>query len=258
MHSFLTALALLTVLPVRFRTPPTSQTVARCRFWFPAVGLLIGAALGAWAWLTARFSTPPVAAFLVLLVWVGLTGALHLDGLCDLCDGLFGGHTPEDRLRIMKDPHVGTFGLAGGVLLLLGKYAALQAVVVAPDGPWLVCVAAEVARCLALVVAAGSVYPRAEGTGKAFIEAVRGWEGVLFAAAAAGVGVAVLWPAWRTAAVAVGLSTVVVLGLKSLCRCRLGGVTGDCLGAAVEVTELVFLTGATAAMNFFTAGRVTS
>ena len=73
-----------------------------------------------------------VAAALVLVAWVALTGALHLDGFLDACDGLLGGGTPEERLRIMRDERVGAFALAGGILLLLVKYSALAAVPGAP------------------------------------------------------------------------------------------------------------------------------
>src|SRR5262245_7784799 len=100
MRSFLVALAFLTVVPVRFRTLPDAAAVARARFWYPVVGVLLGAALGGWTALLIRWGRPlPVIAFLVLLAWVALTGALHLDGFCDLCDGLFGGRTAEERLR---------------------------------------------------------------------------------------------------------------------------------------------------------------
>src|SRR4051794_38351947 len=157
------------------------------------VGALLGATLGGWTALLALWGGPPlVSAFLILLAWVVLTGALHLDGFCDLCDGLFGGHTPEDRLRIMKDPHVGTFALAGGVLLLLGKFVLLGELVRSTErAPWVVGGAVVVARCLALCMAALSRYARPEGTGKALIEAARPWEAVLYLAVAGGATAAV-------------------------------------------------------------------
>ena len=129
MRSFLIAVAFLTIVPIRFRSQLPAAAVARSRFWFPVVGLLLGLALGGLANLVAGLGKPSLEAFLVLLAWVLLTGALHLDGFTDLCDGLFGGSTPEERLRIMKDPHLGTFGLVGGVLLMLGKFVLLVEVV---------------------------------------------------------------------------------------------------------------------------------
>jgi adenosylcobinamide-GDP ribazoletransferase len=245
MRSFLVALAFLTVVPVRFRTMPDTATVARSRFWYPVVAALLGGGLGGWTALLVLWGRSPlVSAFLILLAWVSLTGALHLDGFCDLCDGLFGGHTPEDRLRIMKDPHLGTFGLAGGVLLLLGKFVLLSEVVRRADGPWVVGGAVVIARCLALCMAAVSRYPRPEGTGRALIEASRPWEAILFLALAAAALVAVgfgantpcvyLWPLPALAGVSL---------LLWVCRQRLGGVTGDCLGAGIEAAEFLFLFG---------------
>jgi adenosylcobinamide-GDP ribazoletransferase len=144
----------------------------------------------------------------------------------------------------MKDPHLGTFGLAGGVLLLLGKFAALAEVMRWPDrGPWVIGGAVAAARCLALCVAALGRYPRPEGTGKALIESVRPAEGLLFGAlglglafgAGAGTPGALGWFACAAAG---------VLLLAWICRARLGGVTGDCLGACIEFAELLFLLAA--------------
>jgi adenosylcobinamide-GDP ribazoletransferase len=245
MRSFLVALAFLTVVPVRFRTPPTAECVARSRWWYPVVGLLLGAALGGWAAVLAWLpGSAAVRAFLALLAWVGVTGALHVDGFCDCCDGLFGGGKPEDRLRIMKDPHVGSFGLVGGVLVLLGKFAGLQAALGTWRGPWVVGGTVLVARCLVLCVAAGARYPRPEGTGKVLIEATQAREGWLFAAAGAVAAVLVLGLvglAWLRAAAVCAMTGVVVLGIRRLCVRRLGGITGDCLGAAIELAELSFL-----------------
>jgi adenosylcobinamide-GDP ribazoletransferase len=248
MRSFLVAVAFLTVLPIRFGKLPDPAIVARSRFWYPLVGMLLGALLGGWAALVASWlRSPLVAAFLVLLAWVVSTGALHLDGFCDVSDGLFGGHSPEDRLRITRDPHLGTFGLAGGVLLLLAKLVFLHDLLAnqRDRAPWLLGVAVAVGRCLALCVAAGARYPRPEGTGKAVISSTRWWEAVLFGGLAA--GISLMAPPWSRAWAGLFLllpALLAVGGLRWLCVRRLGGITGDCLGATIELAEAVFLLGA--------------
>jgi adenosylcobinamide-GDP ribazoletransferase len=231
------------------RPAPRWLAVSRSRFWYPVVAALLGGALAGWTALLALWGRPPlVSAFLILLAWVVLTGALHLDGFCDMCDGLFGGHTPEDRLRIMKDPHVGTFALAGGVLLLLGKFVLLGELMRSPErAPWLVGGTVVVARCLALCMAALSRYARPEGTGKALIEATRPWEaGLYLALAAAATAIVTLetggWGSWVWPVPAMACVSLLIW----LCSQRLGGVTGDCLGAGIEAAELLILFGAVA------------
>jgi adenosylcobinamide-GDP ribazoletransferase len=249
MQSFLVALSFLTVLPVPLRKLPPSHAVARSRFWYPVVGLVLGALLGGGAALLQAWGRAPlVQAFVLLAAWVGLTGALHVDGFCDLCDGLFGGRTPEDRLRLLKDPHLGTFGLAGGVLLLLGKFVLLHEVLASPRAPWVIAAAVTAARCLVLCAAAGARYPRPQGTGKVFVEAARPWEAALFAALA----FACAWLADPHASMLHALARflsplLAVLGLRWLCARRLGGITGDCLGAAIELAEGLFLLATVAA-----------
>jgi adenosylcobinamide-GDP ribazoletransferase len=266
MRSFLIALAFLTVAPIRFRDMPDAAAIARSRYWYPVAGLLLGALLAGWTWAVSHIAPPAIAAFLVLLFWVVITGALHLDGFCDLCDGLFGGWTPADRLRIMKDPQRGTFAIAGGVLLLLGKFVALSQLLHLQHFPvaaaWTVGIAVLAARCLVLTLAANARYPRDEGTGKLFIEATRNREAVAFSLLAACAVATLLLalpridyfrpPADRDDyfAVRAAFSRVVlwflliwltVVLLRKLCERRLGGITGDCLGAGIELVELVFL-----------------
>jgi adenosylcobinamide-GDP ribazoletransferase len=242
-ESVLVALALLTIFPIRLRHEPSPQMLARSRYAYPLVALLLGALLAAWSALLARLNAPTLGAFLVLAAWVGITGALHVDGLCDLCDGLFGGHTPEDRLRILRDPHLGTFGLTGGVLLLLGKFVLLQQTLPQPRGPWIVAATVVVGRCLVLLLAVGAVYPRSEGTGKVLIEATRWREAGSFAALGLPIAVWAL-DDWRTGLLAVLAALAAVALLRAVCRRRLGGITGDCLGAGIELSESVFLLAA--------------
>jgi adenosylcobinamide-GDP ribazoletransferase len=250
MHRFLVALSFLTVVPIRFRKMPTAEDVAASRFWYPVVGLLLGATLGSWTALLAAWDRSPLlASFLILLAWVTATGALHLDGVCDLCDGLLGGHTPEERLRIMKDPHVGTFGLVGGVLLLSGKLVVLNDLLTGArkDAAWLVGAALVVGRCLALCMAGLSRYARPQGTGKALVTATRAWEAAVCAVLAGGAAI-IAFPGHDLAGAGAAFlaSCLAVAGMIWLCQRRLGGVTGDCLGATIEIVELVFLVAAAA------------
>jgi adenosylcobinamide-GDP ribazoletransferase len=194
--------------------------------------------------LTIQLGMPMLSAFLVLLAWVGITGALHLDGLCDFCDGVFGGHSVEDRLRIMKDPHLGTFGLVGGVLILLGKFVGLVAVAHQPlavGGAFKTIGAAVlVSRCLVLVMAAGARYPRPEGTGKVLIEAT-GWREAFVCALMAAVATCLAFPRPFHDLVIFFPVFWAVIVFRRISERRLGGVTGDGLGAAIEITEVVFL-----------------
>lgn len=242
LRSFLVALAFLTVVPIRFRVMPSAEEVTLSRFHYPLVGLVLGGILGVVAFLAGTCTPPAVAAFLTLAAWVTITGALHLDGFCDLCDGVFGGHTPEDRLRIMKDPHVGTFGLAGGVLLLLGKFVMLGELFRRPEDVALVlAISVAAARCTVLTLAAGARYPRPEGTGRLFVEGVSKGNGVCAALLAAGLIVIATTGNLPRALAMMALASLIILGLRLLCQRRLGGLTGDCLGAGIESVELVLL-----------------
>src|SRR5262249_2369934 len=155
------------------------------------------------------------------------------------------------RLKIMKDPHLGTFGLVGGGLLLLGKFAALSQLLKLPEPPAiLIALAIFLARCLVLFVAAGARYPRNEGTGKILVEAVGGLEGAFYVLVGPAlicvwvIGTAYLFGTWQpfwpeglriavencmlVVAFCLPAFLAVVL-VRYVCESRLGGITGDCL-----------------------------
>jgi adenosylcobinamide-GDP ribazoletransferase len=176
-----------------------------------------------------------VTAALALAAWVILTRALHLDGWMDTCDGLFGGFTAERRLEIMRDSRAGAFGVAGGVLILLIKYAALAAL---PDRMVGLLLAPTLGRWAMAVALIGCPYGRAEGLGRdvkdhtgrtqatlatatALIAAwlIAGWGGVIGLALA---GVGTLVGAWF------------ILRL-------IPGLTGDTYGAICEGIEALSL-----------------
>ena len=221
------ALSFLT--PVGGAAPPDPSAVA----WFPAVGALVGLAVGS-AWgIADRLWFPAVAAALAVACDLAATGLLHLDGLVDSADGLLpplGG--AERRLDVMADPHAGAFGVAAAAVVLLLRWAALATQAVSIPllgGLWC---ASRTAMCVTL---ARVPYARPGGLAAAFrgsarAGAVAGGGLVLAAALAfAGRGVAGLA---AVVAVGAGAAAVVALAVR-----RLGGFTGDVLGAAGMVGE---------------------
>jgi adenosylcobinamide-GDP ribazoletransferase len=234
MRNLRIAFGLMTTLPIKLPDDWSVGDSGRAAVWYPLVGAVIGA-LTWLAWTAARLVfSPLVAGVLALLVWVLLTGGLHLDGLADCCDGLFASVTRERRLEIMKDPHIGAFGVIGLVLVLLLKAAALAALI--PASGFAILLAASLAR--GCILAAGLLPPaRPSGMGADFAAGFRrsfllwgaviplgialllGARGVLSALAGAGAGALVLW----------------------LAKSRIGGVTGDVFGMLVEVVETVVL-----------------
>lgn len=232
------AFAFLTIVPVPVRDEASDADLANARYAFPLVGLAIGLVLAALSLALARLAFPPgVAALLLILTGVVLTGALHLDGLADTADGLFLGGGPERRLGAMRDPHIGSFGTVAIVLLLLGKYAALSAFAdQARSVPLLL--ASVLGRTLILVAAGSAPYARPQGTGRIFVESSTFRDAL---GAAAGCIVLATILGGLIGLLAAALAIILAWGLSWLAQERLGGVTGDILGALVELGELVIL-----------------
>jgi adenosylcobinamide-GDP ribazoletransferase len=233
------AVQFLTVLPPLVRRPFTPAELGRSVGWFPLVGLLLGGFLAGLDWLLARVFPPGVAVALALAAWVLSTGALHLDGFLDSCDGLFGGHTPEARLRIMRDERAGAFAVIGGILLLLLKYAALAA----NPGRLAALLAAPVVGRWGMTLALVAFpYGRTEGLGRAMKDHA-GWPQVALATVltvAVAAGTFALTPSWRPLIV-LPLAGVVTWAAGRFALCRLPGLTGDIYGALCELLEVVVL-----------------
>lgn len=236
MRAFWLALQFLTRLPT-----PRVEIDAAARgvsvLFYPLVGLLIGALLLLLHWPLAT-SDAGLEAALVLLAWALVTGGLHLDGLADSADAWLGSHGNRERaLAIMKDPHTGSAGAAAVVLILLVKFAALSALLW--ESMWEALVLAPLLGRAALVaLLLTTPYVRPDGIGA---DHAAHLPRVLAAGVLAITGVAVVaWLGrdglWLLAAVA-----AVIFGLRYLMRRRLGGTTGDTLGAGCEIVEATAL-----------------
>ncbi len=232
----LTALGFLTALPVPRRVA-NAAALARALIFFPLVGLLVGALLLGLDLLLAPFLPNGVRVALLLGAGIGLTRALHLDGLMDCCDGIFGGFTPERRLEIMRDSRVGAFGVLGAVVVLLLRFNSLTAL----SAPWLVAglllppILGRWAMALAIVA---YPYGRPAGLGVAFKEGAS-WRQVALAGILATAAAAALW--WPWGVLALPLAAALTGGLARFMRGRLPGLTGDCYGAINEIVEIVLL-----------------
>lgn len=233
--AMLAALQFLTLSPPIVKRAFSPKELGTAVGYFPLVGLLIGAIL--WG-VEASFSTllsSQLSAVIVLICWVALSGALHLDGLLDTFDGIFGGHTPERRLEIMRDHRIGAFALASGVLLILLKYAALgslagrgRAVLVAPVlGRW--------AMTLAMVA---YPYARPQGVGRMLKDNVS--KGHLSLATVVTAAIVVAVAGWQ-GVLGLMVTGAAVWAIARFTLARVPGLTGDVYGAICELVEALSL-----------------
>ncbi len=231
------AVQFLTIAPPLVRRSFTPAELGRAVGYFPLVGLLIGGCVLGLDRLLARFLPPGVTAALVLTGWILCTGALHLDGFLDSCDGLFGGRTPEDRLRILRDERVGAFAVIGGILLLLVKFQCLTAL---PQRGAALCLAPVLGRWGMTVAVVAFPYARAEGLGRAMKDHA-GWGQALVASA---IAVAAAWFIAGTLGLLLMLlcGALIFLATRYVLT-RLPGLTGDIYGAFCELLEMAVLLG---------------
>jgi adenosylcobinamide-GDP ribazoletransferase len=232
------AVAFLTRVPVGRAVVLDGDDVARAAVAFPLVGAATGAFTAGVALLLHPWLPSFLAASIALAAAVLLTGAMHVDALADMVDAA-GAATRERALEIMRDSHVGAFGASaiafdvviktGAIAVLLDRGGALASLIAA----------GALSRAAPAPLAALLRYPRAQaGPGGV----LTGRVGLLAASVAVllGVGVALLAAGWSGAAL-IGAAAVVTASLGLIYRRWLGGATGDCLGAATEVSETVML-----------------
>ncbi|WP_348760827.1 adenosylcobinamide-GDP ribazoletransferase [uncultured Salinisphaera sp.] len=239
------ALVLLTTLPVArlIGAPITPRDQGRSVAWYPWVGALIGSLLAILASIT-HGAPPAVAAVVVLIVWVGLTGGLHLDGLADCTDGAFAGHgDPERTLAVMREPTAGPMAIIALVLVLLTKFAAL--VVVLGDirttsaGALLLVAVPLAARAAAAGLMTHTAYRR--GNGIATDQAAWASRPAIWGS----IGLSLIVTALLLSVVgALGLAFVALaatVGWRRLWTARIGGYTGDTTGGLIELVEALLL-----------------
>ncbi len=237
------AIAFLTILPARLPAELPVDGLKRSAGFFPLAGLLIGGFLAGGAWLCNWAGLPPlVSAVLLVALGAWLTRGLHLDGLADLLDGLGGGQTPERRLAIMKDSAIGAFGVIGLVLLLVLKVVCLASLLANGDQHlfFALFAAPVAARWAMATLACGVQYPRATGTGHAFVGKV----GLGELALGSLLLTPLIWWNWSAALIILGAAVLPACWLRFKTSKALGGVTGDVLGASCELGEVCGLLAA--------------
>lgn len=235
---FRAACAFLTVFPVAGNVTIDDERLSRSMGLFPAVGLALGLGLVVCNWLLSPLIPRAVLDCLLLLLLVLATGALHLDGIADMIDGLAGGRDRESSLRIMKDSRVGAMGAVGLVMLLLLKYLSLFHVPLEHKSAALL-IMPTAGRWCQVFLSRCSTYIRSEGgTGSVFVDQVGDGE-LLRASVTILLAVPVLF-SFKGFWLAVLLLVFAALLMYYFER-RLGGVTGDVLGAATEIVEVFSL-----------------
>ncbi len=231
-----TAFALLTRLPLPRLPDDAFERQADAVWAFPVVGFVIAGLAGLTGVAALALGLPvSISAGVILATQIAVTGAMHEDGLADTVDGLWGGWTRQRRLDIMKDSAIGTYGVLALILSVGLRWLALAALL--PLGIWPVIAAAVLPRSLLPLLMSGLPQARDDGLSRRVGAPSRGPVSVSLM-----LGIAIGWAAVGPASVAAWLvAAVLIFGLALLARSRIGGQTGDILGAAEQLGEVAVL-----------------
>lgn len=236
MTPFWIALQFLTVLPIELKTIPTAQQNGRAILFYPLVGLIIGGILFIFICLLAKLPIFLLAS-ITLTLWIWLTGGLHLDGLADTADAWVGGFGDKQRtLQIMKDPSCGPIGVLSLVIICLLKFVLIYVLIEQHQTLFLILVPI-VGRVVPSILFLTTSYVREKGLGRSLTDHLPKIASWIIT------GFVLLLPLyWELQ----GLITIIgflssLVYLRHLFIKRIGGITGDTVGAAIEISETVLL-----------------
>jgi cobalamin 5'-phosphate synthase/cobalamin synthase len=240
---FLTALAFLTRFPVRHasRTP---EAIGQSASVFPMIGALVGAAEVLVLWACRRVMPPTLTAIVIVLTGILLTGALHLDGLADMADGFGGGRTRDDVLRIMRDHQIGTYGAIALLMMLLLQISAIANLIERDVAARFLVVAPAASRWAMVLLARRLPYARPDaGLGRVLTDHVRDRE--VWTSTALVLAIATVLGR-GSGVISLAITLAVTVGVGFACWRRIGGITGDTLGANAVLCETIVLVAAVA------------
>lgn len=227
-------------VPTRWSQGLEIENYVRGIVMFPLVGVLLGGLSGLVFLAVASWCGVPLAALFCVLALALLTGGFHLDGLADTCDGVFSARGRERMLEIMRDSRLGTHGGLALIFVLLAKVLVISELALR-GAPVLAALAAACAagRGVAVLLMYHHRYAREEGLGNVFIGKVSGKQTCVTLGVTA-ILAAILLPGMQ-GVLALGITMVAIFAIGQLLKRTLGGQTGDTLGAAIELGELIFL-----------------
>ena len=230
------ALGLLTRLPIRVETEEAIARGAASAWAYPVVGICIALITGGFATFFLWLSLPHtiIAAF-CLVITVFLTGAMHEDGLADCADGLWGGWTMEGRLEIMKDSHIGTYGVIALILSMMLRFLALS-VVIEANKFWLALIlTATISRTNMVVLMTFLPNAREGGLSRSV---GRPSQRTMLVSCSVSVLATLLLAFWATPLILM-TAALSALACATIAKAKVGGQTGDVLGATQQVTEIM-------------------
>ena len=253
---FFAAVRFFTRLPVPAWVGHSAEQLNHATRYFPLVGVIVGASGAGVTWVALQLWPPGIAILLGMVATLFVTGAFHEDGLADSIDGFGGGWSREQVLAIMKDSRIGSYGAIGIAASLLLKFQALHTLGGVPHAghfipPAPTLFAALLAghaasRFAAVTLIFALDYARDDASSKSRPLATRLGRGELTVAALFGLAPCLLLPAAQVAVALLSVAAVTLLAARYFVR-RIGGYTGDCLGATQQLTELAFYLGLTCA-----------
>ncbi|HCA5051326.1 TPA: adenosylcobinamide-GDP ribazoletransferase [Acinetobacter baumannii] len=236
MTPFWIALQFLTVLPIELKTIPTAQQNSRAILFYPLVGLIIGGILFLVTCIFVKLPALLLAA-IVLALWIWLTGGLHLDGLADTADAWVGGFGDKLRtLQIMKDPSCGPIGVLSLVIICLLKFALVYVLIEQHQSLFLICIPI-LGRVVPSILFLTTPYVREKGLGRSLtghLHKTASWIITTIVLLLA------LYWGWQGLIAIIGFLISLVY-LRYVFIKRIGGITGDTVGAAIEIGETVLM-----------------
>jgi len=233
LESLVTAIRTLTIFPIPGKD---AKNFSNALFWFPVVGFLLAILIYP---VFILFGTrwPQCAAALILALLIIFTRGFHLDGLADAADGLFGGYTKKRRLEIMKDSHIGAFGVVALIIVLLLKWIALTKICELNNFP-VIAAALIISRTVQVELAASMNYARKEGTACFLVNGANNFHRIIVILISL-ILLAIL--CYKSGIIALIACWLAAQLLKFWFKKSAGGITGDLLGASSEITETLSL-----------------